>query len=116
MYKQCILILVLSIVATFFQDQLSHIVRSLLALHDLIARDLTFFFSGRPIGRVIQGILALLLIPAAAGGVAALGFWLVKHVSMPHMMATIWIMWLIMLVIVLASGTPATAVVPAATA
>ncbi|MBV53885.1 MAG: hypothetical protein CL816_07525 [Coxiellaceae bacterium] len=116
MYKQGILILLLSIVAVFFQDQLAQIVRGLLALHDLIARDLMFFFSGRPIGRVIQGIIALLAIPLVAGGLAALGFWLVKHVSMPHMMATIWVMWLVMLVIVLASGTPAASMLPPASA
>ncbi len=115
MYKQGILILLLSVIAVFFQDQLAHIVRALLALHDLIAKDLTFFFSGRPIGRIIQGIIALLAIPLVAGGASAAGFWLVKHVSMPHMMATIWVMWLVMLIIVLASGTPAASIVPPAT-
>ena len=112
MYKQCILILLLSVIAVFFQSQLAHLVRGLLAIHDIIARDLTFFFSGRPIGRVVQGILALLAIPVIAGGASASGFWLVKHVSMPHMMATIWVMWLVMLIIVLASGTPASSMIP----
>lgn len=107
MYKQCILILILTIVAVFIQDQLEHVVAWLLSLHNLIAKDLMFFFSGRPMGRVIQGVIALLLIPFVAGGLAALGFWLVKHVSMPHMMATIWIVWLIVLITVLASGLPA---------
>ncbi len=115
MVKQGILILLLSIIAVFLQDQLAHVVRALLALHDLIAKDLTFFFSGHPIGRVVQGIIALLAIPLIAGGASAAGFWLVKHVSMPHMMATIWVMWLVMLIIVLASGTPAASMLPAAT-
>jgi len=107
MYKQCILLVILTIVAVFIQDQLEHVVKIILYVHDLIAKDLMFFLSGRPLGRVIQGIVALLVIPFIAGGLAALGFWLVKHVSMPHMMATIWIMWMIVLVAVLASGLPA---------
>lgn len=115
MYKQCILILILTIVAVFIQEQLEQVIAVLLSLHNIIAKDLMFFFSGRPLGRVIQGIIALLVIPFVAGGVAALGFWLVKHVSMPHMMATIWIVWLIVLITVLASGLPApiAAAVPA---
>ena len=81
MYKQCILIFILTIVAVFIQDQLEHVIALLLSLHNLIAKDLMFFFSGRPLGRVIQGVIALLLIPFVAGGLAALGFWYIQKAS-----------------------------------
>lgn len=119
MAKQSILLVILSVVAVFFQDQISHLMLGIVSLHDLIAKDLTFFFSGSEVGRVIQGLFALLIIPLVAGGLAALIFWLFKHVSMPHMMATIWIMWLIVLVAVLshnAKGSKAALIASSSTA
>lgn len=107
MAKQIILLILLSIIVVIFQNQISEIMNGLVSLHDLFAKDLTFFFSGSAIGRAIQGVIALLLIPVVAGGLSALAFWLVKHVSMPHMMATIWIMWLVVLVAVLSHGAGA---------
>lgn len=104
MSKQVILLILISIVAMFMQGKLVYVLHGLLYLHDLIASWLSIFFSGGPIGLVIQGIIALILIPGIAGGLAALAFWLVKHVSMPHAMGTVWIVWLIMLITILAQG------------
>ncbi len=100
--KQSIMMVVLSVAAMFMQHELAHLLSWLLHVHNVIASGLTVFFSMGPVGKVIQGIIALVLVPALAGGLVAAGFWLVKHVSMPHAMGVIWVMWLVMLVTILA--------------
>jgi hypothetical protein len=102
--KQAILLIIFSIVAMFCQDQLAHVLRFLLHIHNEIESWTTVFFAGSEIGKVIQGIIALVLFPLVIGGVVGLGFWLVKHVSMPHIMSVVWVTWLIMLVTILAQA------------
>lgn len=104
MTKQIILLILISIVAMFLQHQLVYVLHGLLYLHHLIASCLAMFFSNGPVGRAIQGIISLIVVPGLAGGLAALVFWLIKHVSMPHAMGTVWIVWLIMLITILAQG------------
>ena len=105
MVKQGILLIGLSVVAMVCNEQLIHVLHALLYLHDMFAHWFSIFFSGGPVGLAIQEILALIIIPVLAGGIAALAFWLVKHVSMPHATATVWVVWLILLVTLLAQAT-----------
>lgn len=102
--KQCVLLIVLSVAAMFLQAQLSHVLHFLLYLHNVVASWMAMLFSAGKYGMIIQGILALVIVPLVAGFIMAAAFWLVKHVSMPHMMLVVWLVWLVMLVTILAKA------------
>lgn len=101
MFKSLLLLLIVSVIAMFFQTELSHLLKYLLLVHDKIADALTDVFSNAPAGRVIQETIALIVIPLVIGGVAALAWLLVKRNEMPHLAATFWIIWTILLVTIL---------------
>lgn len=102
MLKQSILIIVLSLIAIFFRAELSHALNLLVQAHNGLSHLLRLIFADDPIGRTIQNVIALLLIPAICGLIVGVGFWLVKRTSMPHIMAVVWVLWMILLVTMLA--------------
>ncbi len=102
MVKHAILLVLISTAAIFFKTQVAQGLQGLLYLHNEVARGLGIVFSADNTGRVIQAILALIAIPVIAGVIAALVFRLVKHTTMPHTKATIWIVWTVLLVTMLA--------------
>ncbi|ACJ20903.1 hypothetical protein [Coxiella burnetii] len=97
MIKQFILLILLSLAAIFFRIELSHVLDGLVYIHNYIARTLHLIFSDDPAGRLIQNMISLLIIPVVAGFVVATAFWLIKRMAMPHIMAVIWVLWLILL-------------------
>ena len=103
-FKQCILLVLLSIAAMFLRSQLAQLLHWFLYIHNMVANLMSGLFPGTMIGRVIQSFVALVIVPVVCGAFVALIFWLVKHVSMPHTMAVIWTVWLIMLVTILAKA------------
>ena len=102
MLKQGLLLVLFSTAAIFFKRQLGQFLHGLLFVHNQLASILAVVFSGDATGRLIQSILALIIIPIIAGLIAILIFWLVKRIAMPHMMATIWVVWTVLLVTMLA--------------
>jgi len=102
MVKSLILLVILSVVAIFLKSQIGMVLHWLVIAHNHIAAWLGVVFSHDRTGQYIQAILSLIVIPIAVGGVAALGFWIVKRSAMPHVLATIWIAWTILLVTMLA--------------
>lgn len=112
MLKQSILILILTLVTIFFRAEISHVLNALVYVHNAIAGSLHFIFSDDKVGRLIQNVISLLLLPFICGLIVALVFWLVKRVTMPHIMAVVWILWLILLITMLAqTGAPKKATV-----
>jgi len=101
MLKSAIVIIIVSAVAMFFQSELGHVLRYLLAVHDKIADGLAVAFSNAPAGRIIQETIALMIIPVVIGAVVALAWFMVKRKEIPHLVATVWIIWTILLVTVL---------------
>lgn len=102
MFKHALIIVVCSIAAILFQSQLSHVVHWLLNMHDQLAVGLGNIFTSGPTGAMIQKILALIIIPVVGGGVAALVFFLIKKGEMPHILITVWIVWTVLLVTMVA--------------
>lgn len=102
MLKQSILIIVLSLIAIFFRVELSHALDLLVRAHNSVSHLLRLVFADDAIGRTIQNLIALILIPTFCGLIVGLGFWLVKRGTMPHIMAVVWVLWLILLVTMLA--------------
>jgi hypothetical protein len=102
MLKQVILILVLSLIAIFFRVELSHLLNGLVYAHNQVSHLLHMIFAEGATGRVIQNLIALLIIPLAIGLMVGVVFWLVKRDTMPHIMSVVWVLWLILLVTMLA--------------
>ncbi|MCH9769248.1 MAG: hypothetical protein K0U12_00055 [Gammaproteobacteria bacterium] len=102
MFKHFIFIVIVSTVAVFFKNELAYVLHGLLFLHNQIASALAFVFSDDAAGQVIQSIIALIVIPLVAGGIAAIIFYFVKREAMPHTMTTIWVVWTVLLVTMLA--------------
>ena len=101
MLKHILLLVGCSIAAVFLKGQLVHVLHALLAIHDRIANGLGIIFSGDEVGRVLQSVIALLLIPIVLGVVVALAHWILKQMHFPHTMTVIWITWTILLVTML---------------
>lgn len=104
MLKQFILIILLTVAAVFFKSQLSHVLDWLISVHNQIATVLTKIFASDDDGRLVQDIIALLLIPILLGGVVGVIFWFIKHEMMPHMMLVIWFVWLVLLTTMIAQN------------
>lgn len=102
------MIIVFSIAVMFFQTEVGHVLRYLLMFHDKIADALASIFSSAPAGRMIQEIIALIIIPVIAGAIAAFVFWLIKRHEMPHIISTVWFVWTVLLVTILAQPVTAT--------
>ena len=101
MLKSAIVLIVVSIVTMFFQTELAHVLHVLILVHDRIADGLAVIFSNAPAGRMIQETIALILIPVTIGAAIALVWLMVKRHEMPHLAATVWVIWTILLVSVL---------------
>ena len=101
MLKHILLLVGCSIAAVFFKGQLVHVLHALLAVHDKIANGLAMIFSGDEVGRVLQSVIALLLIPLVLGVVIAIAHWILKQAHFPHTMTVIWVSWTILLVTML---------------
>jgi xanthosine utilization system XapX-like protein len=102
MLKQVILIVVLSLIAIFFRVELSHLLNALVYVHNQVSHLLHMIFAEGATGRVIQNLISLLIIPFVCGLIVGVVFWLVKREAMPHIMAVVWVLWLILLITMLA--------------
>jgi len=102
--KHSLFLLVFSLAALFFRNQLTHILHGLLALHNMLASWLASVFSGDSAGQLIQAILAVILIPLIAGGLTGTIAWLVKKDFLEYTMHAVWIVWMILVCTMLAQG------------
>lgn len=95
MFKQIILILLLSIGMVFGMTYAQQGVQLLISGHDWISQVLTDVFSGGQAGNVARELIALLSIPVLVGLIPAVIYWLVKRHWMPFFMEIVWVLWLI---------------------
>lgn len=102
--KQSFVLIFLSVLAIFFKLQLVNALHALLYVHNQIATWLTLIFAADQTGQLIQSILALTIIPLMIGFLIAITFWLIKRKEMPHIMMTIWVVWTVLLVTMLAQA------------
>jgi hypothetical protein len=125
MFKHILLLVGLSVAAIFFQDQLMHMLKFFMYVHNQLANGLGVIFSVDKIGEIVQSVLALLLIPVLIGILIAVLHFFIRKQHFPHMMTTIWVAWAVLLVSVLsqtgrvtdhptANGTPTTQTVQGA--
>ncbi|MCH9643571.1 MAG: hypothetical protein K0U29_03675 [Gammaproteobacteria bacterium] len=101
MAKHAFLLVVATVLGVFFRNELAHVLDWLLYLHNQLANWLAIVFSSDSLGRVLQGVLALLLVPVSIGGMVTTGHWMIKRSGYEHTMILIWMIWLILLVTML---------------
>ncbi|QTS83634.1 hypothetical protein [Coxiella endosymbiont of Amblyomma nuttalli] len=97
MFKQFVLIILLSFVSILFRQETTRLLDGLVYLHNYIARVLHLIFFNDNVGRVMQDVISLLIIPVITGILVAAIFWIIKRMVMPHIMVVIWVVWSILL-------------------
>lgn len=98
MLKSIIVLILVSIVALFFQAELGHALRYLVMVHDKIADGLGIVFSKAPAGRLIQETITLIIIPVVIATVIAMVWLMIRRRKMPHLTMTVWIIWIVLFV------------------
>lgn len=96
MTKQVVLIILLSIVAILFKGPVDHILMAILSLHQHIINFLGHIFTHEMLGETLESLIALIIIPAVVGCVAALVFWISKKPPLEYTMEIVWVVWLIL--------------------
>lgn len=102
MVKQIVLIISLSACVIFFKTQLNHLLEVLIHIHNYIYLSLHMIFSDGNVGRLIQDMISLLLIPFMGGLMVATVFWMFKREAMPHTLGLVWVVWLILVITMIA--------------
>ena len=104
MFKHILWLLIGSVAAIFFKNQLGEVLQFLLLAHNKLATMLSYVFTHRSAGQLVQDVLALMIIPILAGLIATFVFWLFKHVAMPHTILAVWVFWVVLVVTMLAQA------------
>lgn len=110
MIKQILLIILLSLAAIFFHSELSRVLDGLIYAHNFIDKSLGFIFSKDRVGRLIQDMISLLLIPLLGGLIIAALYWMLKRSKLPNAMGVVWALWLVLVIAMLATSTPSSSV------
>lgn len=101
MFKHILMLVLLSVAAIFFQNQLLGILNFIMRMHDKIADGLGLIFSVSTVGEMVQSVLALLLIPVVVGVLVATAHFLIKQAHFPHTLHVIWVSWAVLLAAIL---------------
>ena len=97
--KQIVLLLLLSLIATFSLHILDDMLKVVVVLHDHLASMLQMIFAGSEIGHLVQAILSMVLIPIGVGLLAFSGYYLVKKKPLTLTMDIVWAVWLVTLIV-----------------
>jgi hypothetical protein len=104
MVKQVILLIIASVLAVIFQNQIVHALNMLVTAHNREAQSLAGIFAGDHMGRMIQGVIAVVLLPVGVGAILSGGYWLIKKQMMPHTLTVVWVLWTVLLTTLIAQA------------
>lgn len=104
MIKQLILLVIASVLAVMFQSQIVHALNILVSAHNREAQSLAGVFSGDHTGRMIQGVIAVVLLPVGVGAVLSGGYYLIKKEMMPHTLTLVWVLWTVLITTLIAQA------------
>lgn len=104
MFKQILLLVGLSVAAIFFQSQLTHVLHSIMYIHNQIAKGLGVIFAVDTVGEVVQSVLSLLLIPVVLGILLGIAHFFIKQAHFPHTLTVIWVSWAVLLASILSQS------------
>ena len=101
MFKSVLAVLIASIFAVVFLNEVTLFLKYVGSAYHLFADKLNMIFAGGEIGRVIRHSVSLTLIPVVFGLVPAGVYWIFARKPMPIFSHIVWIIW-IMLITILA--------------
>jgi len=101
MLKTAIGLLIVTAIAFIFQAQVAYGLHYLLMINSKVAHAFGSIFSSGPVGRIILETVTSVLIPAIIVAIIAAVWFLVRRKQMPHIVATSWIIWTILIVTIL---------------
>ncbi len=96
MFKQVVLMIILSILTIFFLSVVHQVFHFLATMYIAASEQLSTVFSGGQMGRLVQQALVLIVIPVVIGLFINLIYYLIKRSSMPVLMPFIWLVWLLL--------------------
>ncbi|MDP1574939.1 MAG: hypothetical protein Q8L78_08455 [Coxiellaceae bacterium] len=102
MFKQVLLLIILSVLAIMFQSQLMMVLKGFFYVHHQIASGLGLIFSYTKVGEIVQSVLALLLIPVVVAVLLAIAHFFLRQMHFPHTMSVVWVVWVVSLAAILA--------------
>ena len=100
-FKNILLLIMVSIVAILFQNQLAGVLHGIIAVHQQIIKGLSAIFSSDGAGEIVQSVLALLLLPVVVGICFAIAHFFMKQQHFPHTLNVVWACWAVLLTAVL---------------
>ncbi|MGL6030486.1 MAG: hypothetical protein ACRC0M_11995 [Legionella sp.] len=95
MFRQSLIYLLLSVLVVIFARYAHTLVVYIDMFFTYINLQLTPVFSHTGWGMFIRKILVLMLIPIIIAGVPALIYRAIKGREMPHFLALVWVLWII---------------------
>lgn len=104
MIKQIILVILASVAAIFFQNEIVHGLNLLVLGHTEMLKWLGSIFSNDRAGRIIVGVIALVIIPVLVATIVSFVYWLVKKRMLPFTATIGWVLWTVLLTTMLAQA------------
>lgn len=93
MFKQVVIIIVLSLLVILSMPYAQQGLQYLVAGHDWVNQMLMQVFSGGQAGNLTRELIALLAIPVLVGLIPAIIYWAVKRHWFPYFMEIVWVVW-----------------------
>ena len=97
MLKQILLLIVFSVLAVIFKNQLAVVIKIMLLLHTQISHVLVVIFAFDKVGEIVQSVIALLLIPVVIAVLVAVAHFFIRQAHFPHIVPVIWALWAVLL-------------------
>ena len=97
MIKQSFLMLLLTFIAVLLRTQLHFMMSLIVTFQGYISGLLGLVFSSGFIGRLVQDVIVLLIMPVLVSLLIALVYWAIKRVKFQHTMSIACIIWVMLI-------------------
>jgi len=99
MFKQFLLIVILTAVAVFFMKEFAAILYALAHAQNFLINETAALLPRDTVFKYISKLIVLIAIPILISLLVAFIHWLIKRKEMPRLIDLIWILWVISLLI-----------------
>lgn len=101
MYRQLVLLIILSALAVMFMSELRYVLQFFSHAQAFMAGKLGEIIAGGRAGFVIRHTLALIAIPIIVGLVVHVIYYFIKKGAPPYLMHIVWVTWIVITTTVL---------------
>ncbi len=99
MFKQLLLIIIISILAVLFATELHSSLQYLGTAQNLMAGTITTWFPISNLTALLSRVIAVILLPFLISYVSAFIYWLVKRRELPYLKQIVGALWIVSLLI-----------------